>query len=77
MLLPKWKDEDMTFVVALFKTHYPNETKTIASIVRDLGYPDRDEHKHPTKEYRRVRAALHAARSQKLMKRSGQEWGLP
>lgn len=75
--LPKWKDDDVAFVIHLLKTSYRDETITIADLVRALGYRDRRDDGNPTPEYYRIRVALHAAHARKLVKRSGLRWGLP
>ena len=75
--LPKFKEDDPSFILALITARYPDETVTIARLVRDLGFRDRHDDGNPTQEYYRVRAAVHALHARKLVRRSGREWGLP
>ncbi len=75
--LPKWKEDDISFVVGILAARYLDKTTTIAGLVRALGLRVRKDNDSPTDEYYRVRAALHAAHERKLVKRSGQRWGLP
>ena len=76
--LPKWREDDVAFVVSLFTKRYPKVTKTIVGLVRDLGLRTRkDSGLNWSEEYYRVRAALHTAHERGLIKRRGQRWGLP
>lgn len=77
-VLPRWRDDDVTFLFHLLSEVYGRKLVTIAEVVKGLGFSHRsDDNKQPrSPEYYRIRRAFHAALAQGLVRRSGPKWGL-